>query len=130
VLQTIVDTSLSSMVFTTDDLIHYRTTTAGAGPDDWPSAAQLVALGKRVVIFNDAEDRSGLEGCDGCKPPLQFQMTAEWGWPNLEGFVASAAAAARERGGGGGGSARRPRLCREWRCRRHRDSTDVLSCAG
>ena len=86
VLQTIVDASLSSMVFTTDDLIHYRTTTAGAGPDDWPSAAQLVALGKRVVIFNDAEDRSGLEGCDGCKPPLQFQMTAEWGWPNLEGF--------------------------------------------
>lgn len=43
-------------------------------------------MGKRVVIFNDAEDRSGLESCDGCKPPLQFQMRENWGWPSLSGF--------------------------------------------
>jgi hypothetical protein len=85
VLQAIVDASLPSMVFTTSDLASYRATDS-AGPADWPTPAELVSMGKRVVIFNDAEDRSGLESCDGCKPPLQFQMRENWGWPALSGF--------------------------------------------
>lgn len=85
VLQTIVDTSLPNMVFTTSDLRNYRATST-AGPADWPTPAELVAMGKRVVIFNDAEDRTALESCDGCKPPLQFQMRENWGWPALNGF--------------------------------------------
>eukprot|EP01044_Picomonas_judraskeda_P028235 COSAG03_NODE_9298_length_731_cov_0.764241_1_plen_114_part_10 len=85
VLQHIVDASLPNMAFTTNDLNSYRAT-GTVGPADWPTPAQLVAMGKRVVIFNDAEDRSGPERCDGCKPPLQFQMRDNWGWPQLSGF--------------------------------------------
>lgn len=82
-LQKIVDSSLLNLMFTTDDLDDFQST---AGPANWPSPAQLLAMGKRVVIFNDAEDRSGLEHCDGCKPPLQFQMREYWGKPTLSGF--------------------------------------------
>ena len=73
------------MVFTTGDLAAFRTRPS-VGLHDWPSPSQLLALGKRVIIFNDAEDRGSLEACAGCKPPLQFQMTGEWGWPDLGAF--------------------------------------------
>ena len=74
------------MVFTTADLAAFRTTGKGVTAHDWPSPSHLLSLGKRVIIFNDAEDRGSLEACTGCKPPLQFQMTGEWGWPDLDGF--------------------------------------------
>ena len=87
VLQTLVDASLGELVFTTEDLRLFRAAQPSAGSGSWPSPAQLLALGKRVVIFNDADNRNGVTwSCDGCRPPLQFPMKEEWGRPGLEGF--------------------------------------------